>query len=245
MKLFGCFVAQVCNLLYRRIVSGRRQAFVESLEISKFCGLQTRDTAGCKPALRFALAWLLIIPPLSAAPAQKPSDEIPPLAPPLPEIPLTFWEQYGWTLWILVPLLLSLVAVVAAVWIRPRKPPVLSKPADQARTGLVALLACPEDSPTLSLISQTLRRYLVATFWLHTGETTTSEFCAALAANAQVGPELSVALGEFLKQCDERKFSPAVSPPLLGAAGRALSLVDQAETRRATLREQAQVPKPA
>ena len=148
MNLLGCFVAQVCNLLYRRIVSGRRQAFVASLEISKLCGLQTRDTAGCKPALRFALAWLLIIPPLSAAPMQKPADDIPPLAPPLPEIPPTLWEQYGWTLWILIPLLMVLVAIVVAIWLRPRKPPLLLAPAAQVRTALTTLQASTGTSPS-------------------------------------------------------------------------------------------------
>ena len=194
-----------------------------------------RVRADSRRLLPFSVALLLLAVPLQAAPAQKPSDEIPQLAPPLPEIPPTPWEQYGWTLWILVPLLLVLVAIVVAIWLRPRKPPQLLAPAAQARSALAALQTQPEDGATLSLISQTLRRYLVATFWLHTGETTTSEFCAALAANAQVGPELSVALGEFLKQCDERKFSPVASTTATGAASRALELVELTATRRRAL----------
>ena len=88
---------------------------------------------------------------------------------------------------------------------------------------------------TLGQISQTLRRYLIATFWLNPGETTTAEFCGTLATNAQVGSELSGAVSEFLRSCDERKFSPGSAAPPLDAARRALKLVELAEARRQIL----------
>lgn len=159
-------------------------------------------------------------------------DEIPQLAPPLPEIPPTPWEQFGWLMWLLLPFVVMTVGIIAAFLLRPRKPPVLSAPAAQARAALTALQARPEDGATLSQISQTLRRHLIATFWLHPGETTTTEFCAALARSEKVGPELSAAVSEFLKHCDERKFSPGPGTAMFGAASRALELVDLAEARR-------------
>jgi hypothetical protein len=168
-------------------------------------------------------------------PSQKPTDEIPPLTPPLPEIPPTFWEQFGWTLWFLIPLALGVVALVVVLWLRPRKPPTLIAPAAQARAALTGLLAHPEDGATLSQVSQVVRRYLIIAFWLRPDEKTTTEFCAELQAHDQVGPELSAALGEFLRNCDERKFSPAASSAALGTVRRALELVELSEARRTSL----------
>ncbi len=186
--------------------------------------------------------WLLLAATSHALPSRKSSDDIPELAPPLPEILPTFWEQHGWMLWVIVPFVLLVVAGVAAfVWLRPRKPPVLPATASQARAALTALLARHEDGATLVEISQTLRRYLITTFWLPSVETTTAEFCANLARNEQVGPELAGAVSEFLRACDERKFSPGHSVPPLDAARRALKLVELAEARRAAAREPVQI----
>ena len=184
----------------------------------------------------FAVLWLFFTLQLHALPSSPTANDIPPLAPPLPEIPPTLWEQFGWTLWILVPLALAVTALVIALWRRPRQPPTLSAPAAQARAALAALQSRPEDGATLSQISQVLRRYLVTAFWLRPEEMTTAEFCATLTTHAKVGPELSAALGEFLRRCDERKFSPAANPAPSGAVNRALQLVELAEARRAWLR---------
>lgn len=183
----------------------------------------------------FAPVWLLFAASTYALPTRKSTNDIPELAPPLPEIPPTLWEQYGWTLWILIPLVLVLTALVTALWLRPRKPPVLLAPAAQIRAALTALQARPEDGATLSQISHVLRRYLVAAFWLHPGETTTAEFCATLAANTQVGPELPRVVGDFLRYCDERKFSPSHATPPINAASRALELIELVEARRQSL----------
>jgi len=48
--VFG--VAQISNLLYRRIPSGSAAKAAHALKPRKFCGLEIRDTAGWKPALR-------------------------------------------------------------------------------------------------------------------------------------------------------------------------------------------------
>jgi 7-keto-8-aminopelargonate synthetase-like enzyme len=76
---------------------------------------------------------------------------------------------------------------------------------------------------------------VAAAFDLPPDELTTTEFCRAIAGHDQIAPELSAALSDFLRQCDQRKFSP--SPPTLplSAAAHALKLIDQAQTRRLAL----------
>jgi hypothetical protein len=208
----GAAVAEVSSPLYRRV--GRW------IVLASFFILHSAFSA---PAQNFQ-------------PAQP--DEIPPLSPPLSEIPPSLWEQFGWLLWLLIPLLLAVTGL--AVWwiLRPGKPPVLLAPAAQARVALARLQSQPEDGAMLSSISQTLRRYLINAFWLQPGEATTTEFCARLQASQHVGPELAASLGGFLRQCDERKFSPAPAPPL-NAASRAMELLGDAESRRVNWRASA------
>jgi hypothetical protein len=180
------------------------------------------------------IALLLINSVAHALPAQKPVDAIPPLAPPLPEIQSTFWERHPVLQFALPSLAAGLALGIWQLWTKRKKtPPRLIDPATQARAALTALQACPEDAVTLGNAAQTLRRYLIAAFWLPAGETTTAEFCRTLQSNPHVGAELSRAGGEFLMRCDERKFSPAPSPAAIGAVQRALELIDMAEARRA------------
>lgn len=191
-------------------------------------------------------AWFWLALSLHAAtPARKGTDEIPQLAPPLPVIPPSFLEQYGWLLGLAALFVLLLAAIVTALVLRPGKPPLLPAAAAQARAVIVALQGHPEDGATLGQISQALRHYLIATFWLHPGETTTAEFCATLATNAQVGLELSRVVGDFLRYCDERKFSPSHALPPISAASRALELIEMSEARRAQPLVAAPMPKPA
>jgi hypothetical protein len=182
---------------------------------------------------------------LVALPATAAEEDIPPLAPPLPEILPSAWERFGWTLWIVVPFLLLLVTFGLWLILRPGKPPVLPAPAAQARSALRALQAQPESGDVLSQISQTLRRYLINTFWLSPKESTTRDFCQLLAAHERIGPVLAEGLGKFLRACDERKFAPATNSPPLGAAGRALELIEVLETARVTALKAAQTAKPA
>ena len=192
------------------------------------------------------LCLLLLAPAAFALPLQKPAEEIPPLAPPLPEIPTTFYDRHPLLKYALPSLAAGVALGLWQAWMRRKKtPPHLPAPAAQARAALTALQSRPEDGATLSEISRVLRRYLVTIFWLRTEEMTTTELCAALAASQQIGPELSAALAEFLRNCDERKFAPASSPRVSGtAAGRALELVELAEARRVALRVAVQNTKP-
>jgi hypothetical protein len=73
---------------------------------------------------------------------------------------------------------------------------------------------------------------------------TTAEFSRELSRCENISPELSAAAAEFLRECDARKFSPAAGPGKLDAANHALNLVDQAEKRRAHLRQLAETQTP-
>ena len=84
-----------------------------------------------------------------------------------------------------------------------------------------------------------LRQYVAAAFDLPPGELTTAEFCNLIERHEAVGQELARALNEFLHRCDERKFAPSPATQPLGAAAGALKLIDQAESRRAALRQAA------
>ena len=162
------------------------------------------------------------------------ANAIPPLRPPHGEIPPTFWEQHGLWIVILGLLLLALVGVAAWFLTRP-KPPVVVPPEAQARQALEPLRQQPEDGVLLSRVSQILRHYVAAAFGLPPGELTTAEFCHTIASHAGIGPELSTALSEFLRQCDQRKFSLSAPTPPFSAIAQALKLIDQAQARRLAL----------
>jgi len=181
--------------------------------------------------LRFARSAL-------AATNSPGADEIPRLRPPHAEIPPGFWEAHG--VGVVALSILGLALVCAAVWILIRpKPPVVVPPEVQARRALEPMLQQPEDGALLSRVSQVLRHYVAAAFDLPAGELTTAEFCRAIEGHAQIGPELSIALGEFLRQGDQRKFAlPALGPPL-GAVAQAFKLIDQAQARRLALAQAA------
>jgi hypothetical protein len=166
-------------------------------------------------------------------------DDIPALRPARAEIPPGFWEQHG--VWIVLGGILLLAFAGAAIWflVRP-KPAVVVPPGARARQALEALRHQAEDGALLSRTSQLLRRFFAATFGLPPAELTTTEFCRAIETDPQVGPALSAAVSEFLRQCDRRKFSPAPFAEPLGAVGQALQFVEQAEARQAQLRQAAQ-----
>ncbi len=158
-------------------------------------------------------------------------DEIPPLRPPRPELAPTFWEQYG--LWPALVGALVLLLLATGLWVLLRpKPPLPVPPESQARQALEELRQAPETGAVLSRVSQVVRHYFSAAFGLPPEEMTTAEFCQVLKGVQRLGPDLSKNVGDFLRQCDERKF--ALSPPLppLGAAATAATLISQAEARR-------------
>jgi hypothetical protein len=193
---------------------------------------------------RFLIAAIsrLAARPLFAAATNTPAnDEIPPLRPPHAEIPATFWDQYG--VWVILAGILVMALVGAAIWFFTRpKPPAVVPVEVLARKALEPLRLQPEDGALLSRVSQVLRHYVAAAFNLPPGELTTAEFCGAMAGHPLIGPELSAALGAFLRLCDQDKFSPPAPVPPLSAVAQALKLIDQAQARRLALAQSAGQP---
>ena len=171
-------------------------------------------------------------------------DAIPPLRPPRGEIPPGFWEQHG-TSTVLASIAVLTLAGLAAWRLTRPKPPLITPPEIEARRELEKLLDRTEDGPALSKISQVLRRYVAAAFNLRPGELNTAEFCATISASESLDPGLAASLAGFLRKCDEQKFSPAPPAPRLNAARQALALVEEAELRRAALRQPAAGPRTA
>ncbi len=179
----------------------------------------------------FAMQWALVQANAAANAAEE--IDVPKLVPPYSELPPTFWERNGFTVFLSILIGLLVVGVLLWFW-RRNKPAVVLPPEVQARLALEALLSKVEDGAVLSQVSHILRRYLRATFDLPLEELTTTEFCGALSRQEHVGAEMAAQISDFLRRCDERKFSasPAAS---LNAVTVALELVALGETRRAQL----------
>jgi hypothetical protein len=163
--------------------------------------------------------------------AQSTNNGLPPLAPAYPEMPPPFWELHESIIVVGSFALLAAATLYLLARLRPATPEIVP-PGILAHAALVRLQRQPEEGNVLSEISQTLRRYVSAAFALPVGELTTAELSAALADNANVGPELAQGVRGLLRECDERKFSPAVPSVPLNAATRALEMVAQLEKRR-------------
>jgi hypothetical protein len=157
------------------------------------------------------------------------------LSPPHAELPPSFWEQYGNAAVLAAILVVALVG--AALWLLLRPKPSIQLPVEiLARNELEALRQRSENGQVLSQVSRAVRRYVTGAFGLPPDELTTTEFCRVIAGQKRFGPELAERFGDFLRQCDEIKFSPNSSHTPIGAAARALELVELGEARRAYLR---------
>ena len=159
------------------------------------------------------------------------TNALPALAPAYGEIPPTFLKLHQTAIIIGGFALIAFVFLFVKTLLRPESKTVLL-PESVARDALAKLLRPPEDGKLLSAVSQILRRYIVVAFEFSAAEMTTKEFCAALAANEKIGAELAESISSFLRECDERKFSPTKSPQPINAASRALELIALAENQR-------------
>jgi hypothetical protein len=173
----------------------------------------------------FSSLFLLAVPSVFA---QSKTNALPTLSPPYGQIPPTFWEQHGTAVLAGGFILLALAAAVVWRILNPGPQPVLP-PAIVARKALEKCRARPEDGIVLSEVSQTLRHYVGAVFKFPPGEFTTAEFCRQLERSEKVAPQLTGAISDFLRTCDERKFSPAASSAPINAAVRALDFVGLTE----------------
>jgi hypothetical protein len=158
------------------------------------------------------------------------TNAMPQLLPPYGQMPPTFWEQHEAVVAAGGFVLLALAAFIVWRILNPRPQPVLP-PAIAARAALARCRGRPEDRTVLGEVSQALRRYAGAVFEFPSGEYTTAEFCAELERSAKLTPELTRDISDFLRSCDERKFSPAVSSAPLDAADRANKFIVAIELR--------------
>ena len=175
--------------------------------------------------------FLLVIWAGSVA-AQTATNTAPQLIGAYGEIKPTFWEHYGTAILAVVFVCSTLVG--ALCWLlRLPKLPVATPPEVAARAALARLLTLPETGKELSEVSQVLRRYIVAAFGLPSNELTTTEFCAQIAGNVNIGPEQAKVVSSFLKDCDLRKFSPGNAAAPFNAASQALAIIAELEKQRA------------
>jgi hypothetical protein len=174
----------------------------------------------------FLLSILFTFPAFT----QTATNALPALAPPYGEIPPTFEERFnpatksGQAIFIFIVVLAVLLFFVIWKKLHPPPPPTLP-PEIVAREALAKLLRQPEDGKLLSEVSQILRRYVIAAFELPPGEFTTGEFTTALAGSEKIGAELAQTISNFLRECDERKFSAGNASNPFNAASRTLELV--------------------
>jgi hypothetical protein len=158
------------------------------------------------------------------------------LLPPYGELPPTFWEQN--TTAILFVGFGGVVFAAFILWlIFHPKPKNIIPPEIQAREALHKLSSQPEDGEVLSRVSQVVRHYFSAAFQLSPGELTTTEFIREISGNKKISAELSKATANFLRECDNHKFSATAGSEKIDAANRALNLIEQAEQRRVQLRQ--------
>jgi hypothetical protein len=178
--------------------------------------------------MKRCLAMLLLRP--FAALATETND-LPTLVPAYPEIPPTFWEQHQSLVIVVSFAVIAFGFLLLKALLRPETtiPP---SPETVARQALAPLRGQPENGKLLSEVSQILRRYAVAAFQLPPGEMTTAEFYLALAQNEKMAVTLGEEIAHFLRECDERKFSPASATSPFNAIDRAGELISRSEAHR-------------
>jgi len=186
-----------------------------------------------------AILFLLAAPPLHGQTSVTETNAPLKLLPPYGELPQTFWEQNK------IAILSAGLGVVALLifflWLAFRpKPKIIIPPEIQAREALQNLSSQPEDGALLSRVSQIVRNYFSAAFQLSPGELTTTEFCREISGNEKISAELSTSAANFLRECDNHKFSTTAAAGKIDAVNRALNLIEQAEQRLAQLRQLAE-----
>lgn len=172
------------------------------------------------------------------------SDEIPPLRPPRAEFHPSFWEQHG--AWLVAAAII--IVAVAAFWIarlRQPTPAPVTPPEEIARRALEPLRGRDEDAALIAEVSQIMRRCVISAFGLPPDELTTGELIKSLQSCRQASPELTDAIGNFLRRCDERKFASSSPAAPIGALTTALQLIAKVETHRRQMPVAAQTAEPA
>lgn len=163
---------------------------------------------------------------LLAASAFGITEAEPRLQPPHSELGPTFWEQRGM---LLVLGNVAFFMLLGAFYLWARRPRIIVPEAPDAiaHRALEALRPRAEDPQLLMEVSRILRHYMIFAYCLPPDEFTTTELKFELQARPSANAALSTELIDFLRQCDQRKFSPT---PLAGASGtvaRALELLEK------------------
>jgi hypothetical protein len=158
--------------------------------------------------------------------AQSPLAPV--LRPPHGELPPSFWELHGWQVVLAGAVFLAMV-VLGILWSRRPRPVVVEAPIVIARRALEKLRGRSGKDSLDMEVSRILKRYVLAALQLPPEELTTTELCGILKTHPQINPELARLVGDFLRGCDEWKFSAAPTAPQLGAVTGALDLVEKIE----------------
>ena len=179
---------------------------------------------------RISLLFLAAQSTFAASTNALDPNAIPPLRPPHAELPPSLWEQHSLLVILCSAGLFLMIGALVWFFVRP-KPVVPVPPEAEARRALEPLRQKPEDGALLSRVSQVLRKYIVEAYHLPAEETTTTEFCRMIATDGRLGHELASAAADFLRQCDQRKFSPPVPAPPLSAVDQALGIIERSQAR--------------
>ncbi|MDB6023131.1 MAG: hypothetical protein JWQ04_2988 [Pedosphaera sp.] len=233
LRMRADFVAQIFNLLYRRLAVGKAFAGQESFQFRGVRRFQICDTADCKSALRIWRRNLLSLGvSFIAGLARGQGHELPPLEPPHGELLPSFWELHGWQVVLAAVVMIGIVALTVG-WLRRPRQVVLEPPGIAARRALESRRNRAEDGQLVAEVSRVLKHYVMTAFHFPPQELTTTEFRKTLQSHPEIKPELAEVTADFLRRCDQWKFSPAPPTPKLGAVAGALELVDKLESSRA------------
>lgn len=178
--------------------------------------------------------WMSLV----AAAVRGQGHELPDLRPAHGELSPTFWQVHGWQILIAAVLLALVIALVVICFLRPKRITPES-PAVVARRDLEKWLARKEDGALIADVTRVLKHYVISAFQFPRGELTTTEFRNALQSSQEIKPVLAAATDDFLRRCDEWKFSATPPSSQSGVVKSALELVDKFEAVRAPSAESA------
>ena len=116
---------------------------------------------------------------------------------------------------------------VLLFWPRPPKRMVTETAALRAHRDLRT-----QDCSSPLVVSQILRRYLVAVFPLPGFGATTEEIIEALAESLPDDPVMAQEIADFLVACDTAKFAPDFYATPASNAANALAWIEKIESRR-------------
>jgi hypothetical protein len=224
-----------------RFGTGRHVAQLESGDTSPHSKLRHGAHGGLGGCWMFPLAILFLFSalPLHGQTNLSATNAPLKLLPPYGELPPTFWEQNATVISFAGIGVVALLTFFLWLVFRP-KPEIIVPPEVQAREALHKLSSQPKDGAVLSRVSQVVRNYFSVAFQISPGELTTTEFCREISSNEKIGAELSTAAANFLRECDNHRFSTMAGAGKIDAANRALNLIEQAEQRRVQLRQLAE-----